>query len=698
MHSTHPQTSGSTTSRHTTSRHTTSRHTNSTTLAAVLKPVGAPKGEELFKWAAGTAWLLSVWALIATAGAAEITPIATPIAEPLVRTAILPPHELAARRGRPAEQTFRRPVTAPTRTRGGDCPECRTYRTNRPVGPNYRDLFQNLPSPIDLTPTDRSPIGSSPDDSVPFGRPADQPESSPVSNPVSSPVSSPVSTPLVAPGFRRPNYEQPGVAPGHRRTPTSVDKASRRYGDPQYVRMGQRASVSEATTLFLELSDLIDRRHVSPAGYETRTRAAIEGVAEAIALPSFHQAAGRSVNGDVRQTQQTLASLARRPARSSREAVGLMQQAASIVNRDLGLPTGLVAMEFVHATMDSLDRYSSLVPTATAALEGELPKHATVTDSLLVETRTADARTADARTAGLEENIVGIGVEMKSHPNGAIVEGTVDGGPAASAGLRKGDVISRIDGRRIGGLNLTQIADLIGGRAGSQLRLDIDRDGQTHQRLLTRRSIYVSSVAGTDMLNRNVGYVRLKQFSASSRKDLESALWTLHRRGMQGLVLDLRGNPGGLLTSAIEISDLFLPSGSIVSTRGRTAEDQMHERASFSKTWSVPLVVLIDEGSASASEILAAAIQENDRGVIVGSRSYGKGTVQTHFPLRSIQANAKLTTAKFYSPKGREMAGAGVLPDVTVDPENDAQTLAAAIETITSGKPRELAGLIGTRR
>ena len=455
--------------------------------------------------------------------------------------------------------------------------------------------------------------------------------------------------------------------------------------------MGQRASLNEATTAFLELSDLIDRRHVSPIDYPARTRAALNGLVAAVESPEFLAAAGVSNRG-TSQTAGSLRSLAQRPARSRQEAVGLMQQAARIVNRDLGVPAGMVGMEFVHATMDSLDRYSSLVPTSTAMLDtDDLPKAAAADGSMF------DGLT---RTAGLDETITGIGVEMKPHADGAVVHGTVTGGPAAAAGLARGDVITRIDGRSVGGMTLSQIADLVGGRAGTQVRLDVDRDGRTYQRLLTRRSIYVSSVKDTKMLDNGIGYARLGQFSASSRRDLEQALWSLHKQGMKGFVLDLRGNPGGLLTAAIEISDLFLPSGSIVSTRGRTAEDQSHERANFSKTWSTPLVVLIDGGSASASEIFAAAIQENDRGVIVGSRSYGKGTVQTHFPMRSLQANAKLTTAKFYSPKGREMAKAGVLPDVEVNADDDSETLAAATGTLKTGKPGELATLTrnGLRR
>ena len=164
-----------------------------------------------------------------------------------------------------------------------------------------------------------------------------------------------------------------------------------------------------------------------------------------------------------------------------------------------------------------------------------------------------------------------------------------------------------------------------------------------------------------------VKYIKLDKFAQSSDNEMDQALWSLHRQGMQSLVIDLRGNPGGLLTTAISLSNKFLPSGSIVSTRGRNASDNTSESATYEQTWSVPLVVVIDENSASASEIFAAAIQENDRGIIVGRKSYGKGTVQTHFPLQSVSGNLKLTTARFFSPTGRVMAGAGVTPDLPVN-------------------------------
>jgi carboxyl-terminal processing protease len=218
---------------------------------------------------------------------------------------------------------------------------------------------------------------------------------------------------------------------------------------------------------------------------------------------------------------------------------------------------------------------------------------------------------------------------------------------------------------------------LIGGPAGTPVLLGIVRDEQPARLFtLSRRRVEIHSVSQSRMIGEDakVGYIKLDQFAKNSSREIDEALWELYRQGMQSLVIDVRGNPGGLLTTAVELSNKFLPCGQIVSTRGRNAGDNTAENATYARTWKVPLVVLIDNNSASASEIFAAAIQENERGIVVGRNSYGKGTVQTHFPLQTVGGNLKLTTAKFYSPNGRVMAGAGVEPDVPVELPSDSES------------------------
>ncbi len=462
----------------------------------------------------------------------------------------------------------------------------------------------------------------------------------------------------------------------------SIDlKITSRYTDPNMIGFLRSTSLNQLSSIYSEVSQLIDTRHVSPPSYEQRSSQALTSIVNALNNPAFLRAAGVQGNASgISQLQTALSDAARnQPARSAQEAVSLMQWAAELANRTAGISRTAVAAEFLNGTLDSLDQFSSFVPDDTYS----------------------------APSASLEERIVGIGVELRTHAQGAILSGVVEGGPAAEVGLQSGDIITTIDGRDMSGLTLNEVAGAISGRAGSQVSMVIEREGRRYRADLVRRSVYVSSVTGTRMVDgqSGVGYVRLRQFSESSREDLEKAMWDLYNQGMQTMVLDLRGNPGGLLDEAIDLCNLFLPCGTIVSTRGRNQSDNSTETASNAQTWSIPLIVLIDGGSASASEIFAAAIQENDRGVIVGRRSYGKGTVQTHFPLRAASANLKLTTAMFYSPAGRQMAGEGVIPDVLVSgqertPANlfDDLDVQQAMQIAASDIPRRMSADAATCR
>jgi len=529
--------------------------------------------------------------------------------------------------------------------------------------PHVQNLTRTVVRP-DVQPTMSSPASSWPYRSNPFlsngsngsfgGQPNPQ-------NPWSFPGSAP------APATTNPNEE------------SHQTKISARYQDPRMLGFLAQASFNQLASVFTESSRLIDTRHVSPPSYEVRTAQALNGLAEAAANPEF--LAANRVNPSpaaIQGLQQELMQLAEtQPARSSSEALGLMQWSAELCQQRIGIRREGAAFEFLNSMIDSLDKYSGLVPVKTSSGPG----------------------------ASLEERIVGIGVELKTHPEGALVTDTIDGGPAAAAGLRKGDIITGIDNRQIGGMSLNQAADLIGGPAGSSVRLTVNRNGRNLSASIQRKSVYVSSVVGPKFLDsqRKVGYLRVKQFSESTSEDLMKEMWNLYNAGMDDLVLDLRGNPGGLLSECVDVSDIFVPSGTIVSTRGRTSADNSDFSAKRPQTWKIPLVVLIDDHSASASEIFAAAIQENGRGVIVGRRSYGKGTVQTHFPLQSATAELKLTTAKFFSPSGKEMAGHGVTPDypipqapgaMEVDDAHDPD-LMAALQIMKSGRPAQLAQQAG---
>ena len=239
--------------------------------------------------------------------------------------------------------------------------------------------------------------------------------------------------------------------------------------------------------------------------------------------------------------------------------------------------------------------------------------------------------------------------------------------PAEQAGIQAGDHIVAVDGQQTQSLSTDEAASLLTGAEGSVCRVSVVTGSQSPRELsVTRSHVDVPSLEGVKIVDPTAGvaYIRIPAFQKTTSQDLEAALWDLHRQGMQKLILDLRGNPGGLLTASVEIADKFIADGGIVSTRGRSEQENFNYRAHRPGTWRVPLVVLIDGDSASASEIFAAAIKDNHRGTIIGCRSYGKGSVQGIFPLGFAGAGARITTAKFFSPDGHPIANVGVTPDI----------------------------------
>jgi carboxyl-terminal processing protease len=204
--------------------------------------------------------------------------------------------------------------------------------------------------------------------------------------------------------------------------------------------------------------------------------------------------------------------------------------------------------------------------------------------------------------------------------------------------------------------------------------------GQSQRQVnVRRRRVEVPSIDQVHIVDsqNGIGYFKLTCFQKTTARDLDTALWKLHRDGMRSLVLDLRGNPGGLLTAAVELVDKFVERGTIVSTRGRIAQEDITYSAHDQGKWRMPLVVLIDQDSASAAEIFAGAIRDHHRGTIVGVRSFGKGSVQGIFPLDESNAGMRLTTAKFYSPNGKPYSGIGVEPDVRVQNVSDRDRVVA---------------------
>ncbi len=266
----------------------------------------------------------------------------------------------------------------------------------------------------------------------------------------------------------------------------------------------------------------------------------------------------------------------------------------------------------------------------------------------------------------------GVGLEV-TMDNGLVkVISPMDGTPAALAGVKAGDLITTIDGKSIQGLTLSEAVDKMRGPANSQLRITIMRKGEKKpiELTLTRAIIRVDSVRFR--ADNDIAYIRLTIFNEQTEEGLERAIDQAKKqigRRLKGIVLDLRNNPGGLLDQAIAVSDAFLEQGEIVSTRGRKAADiQRYNARAGELLPGAPLVVLINEGSASASEIVAGALQDHRRARLIGTRSFGKGSVQTVIPLSGGSDGAlRLTTAKYYTPSGRSIQATGIDPDIQVE-------------------------------
>jgi carboxyl-terminal processing protease len=309
-----------------------------------------------------------------------------------------------------------------------------------------------------------------------------------------------------------------------------------------------------------------------------------------------------------------------------------------------------------------------------------------------------DAQAFDEDTNGAYD---GIGVEVLQLPDGTVrVISPIDDTPAARAGIKSGDVIVAVDGKPLVPADDDQ--GPLRGAPGTKVTLKIVREGVAKPLDITvqRETIRVASVRSR-MLEPGYGYIRVAAFQADTAADFESHLAKLQAqagganapgKGLRGLVLDLRSNPGGLLTSAVQIADDLLESGKIVSTRGRIAISE----AEFSATpgdrlAGAPVVVIVDAGSASASEVLAGALRDNGRARVVGSRSFGKGSVQTVLPLDNGDS-VKLTTARYYTPSGKSIQALGVVPDVVLHPaEPDAAGGRASLVTEAT-LPRHLRG------
>lgn len=263
----------------------------------------------------------------------------------------------------------------------------------------------------------------------------------------------------------------------------------------------------------------------------------------------------------------------------------------------------------------------------------------------------------------------GLGIELGSEDGFLKVVSPIDDTPASAAGIQPGDLIVKINGQPTKGLSLMQAVEKMRGKPGSDIELTLVREGgRPFDVELTRAVIKVRSVK-SQLLDEGYGYIRITQFQVNTGEEVGKALAKLRKdngKKLRGIVLDLRNNPGGVLQAAVEVTDHFLKKGLIVYTEGRIANSELRFNADpADASEGVPLVVLINGGSASASEIVAGALQDHKRAVLMGTDSFGKGSVQTVLPLNNERA-LKLTTALYFTPKGRSIQAQGIVPDIEV--------------------------------
>jgi carboxyl-terminal processing protease len=417
----------------------------------------------------------------------------------------------------------------------------------------------------------------------------------------------------------------------------------RRYQDRSFRDVLLKLSREKSLELYDELVERIQSHYVEPTALDNLVRRGLDNLEVALRDPNFLKTNAITTEpGRVTWLRQALRQ--RRDALDvgSRDAARVeVISACELARQALGMSAAPVVLEFVYGACDVLDTYTSYLTP----------------DKL------------EDMFSMIDGNFVGLGVELKQDDLGLRLIGVIRGGPAADAGLKAGDRIVAVAGKSVKGLGLDEAAGQLQGAEGTPIEITILRaDSSTKNVRLTRRHVDVPSVSQAKIVEKSagVGYIQLTGFQKTSADELDRAIKSLQREGMRFLVLDLRGNPGGLLNVAVDIADRFVDHGLIVSTRGRAPGQTHAYHARPDLVYTMPMAVLIDRESASASEILAGALKELDRAIVIGDRSFGKGSVQSIFELRSVPAGLKLTTAQFYSPTSRPYSEQGVLPHIPV--------------------------------
>ena len=430
-------------------------------------------------------------------------------------------------------------------------------------------------------------------------------------------------------------------------------RVERRHADKSFRDSLLQMTRSQAMDLFDQTSRRIRTSFVEPLSHLSIIAHGTESFYMALAnsrflelnLPTVRTDAERKSRREkIQQLRRTLREKYwNHPVHNSQHARTVITEVAAEAKRTLQITPATVVMEYVFGGCNALDDYSGFL--------------------------TAD-RLADLYS-NIDGEFVGLGVEMKEEAGqGMLLVNVLPESPASRGGLRRGDRIVQIDGVDIRNQSIDEAASMMRGPAGSRVRVRVPRQSADRQwdATLVRQPVQVKSIPVAKIIDsdQHIAYIHLSGFQKSTGTELNAALERLQSQGMKSLILDLRGNPGGLLTAAVDVLDRFIEDGVLVSTRGRSSDQDWTYRAQNKATLDVPLILLTDGDSASASEIVAGAIRDHRRGRIVGRQTFGKWSVQSIFNL-GRENGLRLTTAKFYSPNGHTLGKIGVKPDFTVE-------------------------------
>ena len=429
---------------------------------------------------------------------------------------------------------------------------------------------------------------------------------------------------------------------------------TRRYADRSFIESVERSTPAQALEVYQDVVSKLETYYVDSVDY---AKLALYGTAfleVALTERDFLQKhLPKTPSASTENFRRNVHRLVfGKRISSASELKGLVQLVAGQAQEQIGLNPTATIFEFISGSVGLLDPYSSIL---TPGEYREIMSQ-------------------------IEGNLIGLGVELWAEGVELRIVDVFKGSPAAEAGLLPGHYILEVDGQSVVSIGAKRAADMLRGPENSRVKLVISSGGDQSVAIdVVRKRVEIPSVALSQMQDGQVGYIRITNFQKTTVSEVSRAMFDLSARGMKSLVIDLRRNPGGLLESAVELADNFLVRGGIVSTRGRNTAENRNYTAHAAGTWDIPLVVLIDGDSASASEIFAGAIRDHDRGYIVGQISYGKGSVQGVFPSDRGIGGLRLTVSRFYSPSGTAISQRGITPHVLVpeDPPASPSTLVA---------------------